>query len=115
MLLSTSTNTTVLHLEPEIAEAEIASDIAGQPTLTAALVPGTDILVQVTPDAITLWSDLRAGNQVSVHKPEGEDEIVAAQIFGDKIVIGTRSGQVAVVAATHGQLELKRYVRTLLG
>ena len=105
LLLSTSTSTMLLYLNPEIVEADVHIEINSQPTLATSLVPGGSGLIQVTPRNVVIWSDIVAGS-VAARWEVGEDqEIVAAQVHHELVVIANRGGKLVILLANEKGLD----------
>ncbi|ORY34709.1 CPSF A subunit region-domain-containing protein [Naematelia encephala] len=100
LLLSTTTTTSILHLDPEISVAAVSPAIASTLTLAAGLVPDGDILVQVTPRNVSLWADLQAGTRIDAADVTEQEEIVAAQVSGSLVAIAKRGGHVQALSAS---------------
>lgn len=106
LLISTSSSTALLNLDPEMGEAEFSDKIASQLTLAAGLLPGGNTLVQVTRRDVNLWSDVAAGTSIAVWDVGQDQEIIAAQAQGDMVVIAKRGGELVILNATEtGGLE----------
>jgi hypothetical protein len=102
ILLSTATSTSLLHMSPEIREADLASQIASVPSLAAALVPGTTSLVVVTEAAVTLWSDIVTGRSLGTWQAPAQ--ITSAHINAGYVAISTQGGVVHINKATADSL-----------
>ena len=95
----------LLYLNPEIVEADVHIEINSQPTLATSLVPGGSGLIQVTPRNVVIWSDIVAGS-VAARWEVGEDqEIVAAQVHHELVVIANRGGKLVILLANEKGLD----------
>jgi hypothetical protein len=112
LLISTTSSTSLLTLSPEVEEVDLVSSIASTPTLAAAVLPGSTILVHATSTAITLSEDLTAGKSTAIWQAPGE--ITSAQIHEDHIVVSTVGGDVHVLKASSVGLERISYVLTVV-
>lgn len=99
-MISTSSFTSLLGLGSDIAELDLPAQASSSPTLAAALLPGSQVLVQVTGTAVTVWSDLSTG--VSNGTWTVPSEITAGHVHGELAVVATRGGQVAVLSLAPG-------------
>nr|XP_019009308.1 uncharacterized protein I206_05956 [Kwoniella pini CBS 10737]OCF48089.1 hypothetical protein I206_05956 [Kwoniella pini CBS 10737] len=106
LLLSTTTSTLLLEIEPEISLIETAQQIADSPTIAAGILPGADILIQVTSKGVGLWSDVISGLSAGSIDLDKESEIVAAQVYESLIVIAKTGGEVNLLDATANGLSL---------
>ncbi|WVW86882.1 hypothetical protein I302_108937 [Kwoniella bestiolae CBS 10118] len=106
LLLSTSSATLLLQVEPEISLIETAQQVSSPPTLAAGILPGADILVQVTPTSIALWSDVTSGLSAGSVDLDKESEIIAAQVHESLVVAAKRGGEVNLFEATPNGLDL---------
>ena len=104
LLISTATSTTILHLEPDVTEAEVSEDVRSRRTLTAGLVK--EHLVQVTSQGVQIWSDIGAGTTVGQWSVEGGQEIVTAQVHSQLVLVAARRGELSILAASGQGLEL---------
>jgi hypothetical protein len=91
----------MINFATEITVTETSDEIASHHTLAAGPLPGG--FVRVTQTEVSLWQDVR-GEPVA--KWKAGCEIVAAQVYGDYIVVGQRAGTVAVIKASQSALEL---------
>nr|XP_018260261.1 uncharacterized protein I303_07178 [Kwoniella dejecticola CBS 10117]OBR82419.1 hypothetical protein I303_07178 [Kwoniella dejecticola CBS 10117] len=106
LLLSTSSTTLLLQMEPEISLLDTTAQISDIPTLAAGILPGADILVQITARGIATWSDVTSGlsaGSIDLHK---ESEIVAAQVYENLAVIAKAGGEVNLFEITANGLNL---------
>ncbi|KAK8849708.1 hypothetical protein IAR55_005043 [Kwoniella newhampshirensis] len=100
LLLSTSSSTLVLQIEPEIAVVDTAQHFASTPTLAAGMLPGGDVLIQVTPHSIEIWSDIASGMCTASAAVDKESEIITAQVMGDLVIVGRRGGELLLLSAS---------------
>lgn len=98
ILLSFGSSTAILRLEP-VGFVPAAEAVTSAPTLAAGLVGSGDVLAQVTPAGVFLWSDLVAGTTMASF-PAGGNEIVAASVKRDSIIAAFRDGTVTAWTAT---------------
>ncbi|OCF61827.1 hypothetical protein L486_01489 [Kwoniella mangroviensis CBS 10435] len=106
LLLSTSSTTLLLQMDPEISLIETAEQVSSTPTIAAGIVPGADILVQVSRDGIALWSDVTSGLSAGSIDLDKESEIIAAQVYESLVVVAKRGGEVNFFEATPNGLNL---------
>ena len=100
LLLSTSTSTMILQLEPDVLLADIHDKLASQRTLAASHLSYGQMMVQVTPRDVSVWSDVTTGTLVANWEVGVESEIVAGQICGQMVLIAKRGGEVVLLSAT---------------
>ncbi|OCF33570.1 hypothetical protein I316_04642 [Kwoniella heveanensis BCC8398] len=100
LLVSTASTTLLIHVDPEVSLVDIAQPIASIATLAAGLLPAADVLVQVTPSSIALWSDVLSGLSAGTVDVDKENEFVAAQVSGELVIAAKRRGEVLLVEAT---------------
>lgn len=96
LLLSTSTSTILLQLQPEISAIPITDVIFNSETLAAGILPGAELLAQVTPRGLFLWSDLSVGQLEAQVEVDKETEIVCAQVTADWAVVAKKGGSLVV-------------------
>ncbi|OWZ42004.1 DNA damage-binding protein 1 [Cryptococcus neoformans C23] len=96
LLLSTSTSTVLLQLQPEISVIPIVDVIFKSETLAAGILPGAELLAQVTPRGLSLWSDLSVGQLEAQMKVDKGTEIVCAQVTADWAVVAKKGGNLVV-------------------
>ncbi|WWC92848.1 uncharacterized protein L201_007809 [Kwoniella dendrophila CBS 6074] len=106
LLLSTSSTTLVLQVEEDISLIETAQQVSSVPTLATGILPGADILVQVTASGIALWSDLTSGLSAGSIDVDKEAEIIAAQVCKSLVVVAKRGGDVSLFEATANGISL---------
>ncbi|WWC95424.1 hypothetical protein V866_002287 [Kwoniella sp. B9012] len=106
LLLSTSSTTLLLQMNPEISLIETAEQVSSTPTIAAGIVPGADILVQVSTNGIALWSDVTTGLSAGSIDLDKESEIIAAQVYESLVVVAKRGGEVKLFEATPNGLNL---------
>lgn len=81
-----------------MTEAELSPSIASSPTLAAALLPASSLLLHVTAAGVALWSDVAVG--VAAGSWQSPEEVISASICSDMVAVATRGGQVYVLKAT---------------
>jgi DNA damage-binding protein 1 len=97
LLLSFADSTALLHLEPAVAPVAAAEGVTRSPTLAAGLVG--EVLVQVTPVGVHLWSDVVAGTALPGFS---RGEIVAGAVKGECVAAAFRDGSIAVWKVASG-------------
>ncbi|WVQ95773.1 hypothetical protein IAU59_002872 [Kwoniella sp. CBS 9459] len=100
LLLSTAYTTLLIQVDPEISLVEMAEPITSSTTLAAGVLPTADVLVQVTPSSIALWSDVTSGLSAGSIELDKENEIVAAQVSGELVIAAKRGGEVLLLEAS---------------
>ncbi|WWD20338.1 hypothetical protein CI109_104814 [Kwoniella shandongensis] len=100
LLLSSWSSSYILQIEPEIAIIEIAPQLTSAATLAAGVLPGSDLLVQVTSGGVQSWSDVTTGLSAGSVAVDKGTEIIAAQVLGDLVIVGKRGGEVLVFAVS---------------
>lgn len=96
LLLSTSNSTVLLQLQPEISVIPTTDIIFNSETLAAGILPGAELLAQVTPRGLFLWSDLTNGQLEAQVEVDKETEIVCAQVTADWAVVAKNGGNLVV-------------------
>ncbi|KAE8541647.1 hypothetical protein D1P53_001817 [Cryptococcus gattii VGV] len=96
LLFSTSNSTVLLQLQPEISVIPTTDIIFNSETLAAGILPGTELLAQVTPRGLFLWSDLNSGQLEAQVEVDKETEIVCAQVTADWAVVAKNRGNLVV-------------------
>lgn len=104
LLLSTAHSTMLLQFSPDITEAELGAGIASSPTLAAALLPGSPMLIHVAASGVSIWSDVTNGSASASWQAPAE--ITAASIHNDQLAVSTRGGKVHILKATTASLDL---------
>ncbi|WVF68077.1 hypothetical protein IAT40_002840 [Kwoniella sp. CBS 6097] len=100
LLMSTTSTTLLVEVDPKIALVNTAQAISSSTTIAAGLLPTADILVQVTPSSIALWSDVTLGLRTGSLEIDKEHEIVAAQVSDELVIAAKRGGEVLLLEAT---------------
>jgi hypothetical protein len=94
----------LLHLSSDVIEAELGAGIAGSPTLAAALLPASSMLIHVSAGGVSIWSDVTNGSASASWQAPAE--ITAASIHNDVLAVSTRGGNVHVLKADSSSLAL---------
>ena len=104
LLLSTAQSTMLLHLSSDILEADLGAAIASSPTIAAALLPGSHLLVHVASHGVSIWSDIT--NASAAASWQAPAEITSASIHDDLLAVSTRGGEVHILRATNSSIEV---------
>lgn len=94
----------LLHLPADIVEADLGAGIASSPTLAAALLSGSPVLIHVAASGVSIWSDVTNGSALASWQAPAE--ITSASIHNEALAVSTRGGKVHILKATTSSVEL---------
>ncbi|WVO14336.1 hypothetical protein L204_101968 [Cryptococcus depauperatus] len=116
LLLTTDTTTSFIQLTPEISIIPVVDAISNMPTLAAGVALDDngivqDILIQVTPRGVHLWSEVTIGLSADELLVDTDTEIVCAQVNGSLVVVAKKGGDVIVLRVRGSQLHLEETIK----
>jgi len=112
MLVSTSTSSYMITIQPVTAVAQLDDQIASLPTLAASMLDHQSF-VHVNSRSVSIYAVTDPMTRIASWEVSRDQEIVSASISKHHIVVAKKGGELVILKADHNGIEAFWYAPSL--